>query len=105
MIEYRSSTASSFPEFLRPLFWEVDFDRLHVLGRERYIIERVLEYGDDPAIRWLWRTFGPASIASVVRRSRKISHNTANLWALVLDIPREQIRCLSKRFQATPSIS
>jgi hypothetical protein len=39
------------PEFLRPLFWEIDFDRLRLPERETYVIERVLEYGDLPAVR------------------------------------------------------
>ncbi|MBC7251249.1 MAG: hypothetical protein H5T62_13295 [Anaerolineae bacterium] len=92
------------PEFLRPLFWEVDFDRLRIQGHERYIIERVLEYGDDQAIRWLYHAFGPQSIADVVRRSRKISRNTGTLWALILDIPRDQMQCLSKPCLLTPDI-
>lgn len=92
------------PEFLRPLFWDTNFDRLRVPGHERYIVERVLEYGDDEAIRWLWRTFGPATIADTVRQSRAISPNTANLWALLLDIPREEIACFSKRFRITSKI-
>ncbi len=90
------------PEFLRPLFWEVDFDRLRLSEHEQYIIERVLEYGDDPAIRRLQRTFSPKTIADVVRRSRKLSRNTATLWALMLDIPRDQIQCLSKPYRVTP---
>ena len=96
--------SAPLPEFLRPLFWEVDFDQLRVRGHERYIIERVLEYGDDQAIRGLYHTFGPYAIADVVRRSRKISRNTATLWALVLGIPREQVQCLSKRYRLTPGI-
>jgi hypothetical protein len=92
----------SLPDFLRSFFWDTDFGQLRVSQHERYIIERLLEYGDDRAIRWLCRTYGVSTIADIVRRSRKISPNTANLWALVLDIPREQIRCLSKRFRATP---
>jgi len=90
------------PEFLRPLFWDVDFDRLRVRGHERYIVERVLEYGDDRTIHWLQCTFSLVTIADVVRHSRKISRNTATLWALVLDIPGEQVQCLSKRYQLTP---
>ena len=97
-----SDEEAPLPEFLRPLFWEVDFDRLRLSGHERYIIERVLEYGDDPAIRWLRRTFSAETIADVVRRSRKLSRNTATLWALVLDIPKDQIQCLSKPYRLTP---
>lgn len=92
------------PEFLRPLFWEVDWDRLCIRGHERYIIERVLEYGDDQAIRWLLCVFDLHAIADVVRRSRKISRNTATLWALVLDIPGEQVQCLSKHYRLIPNV-
>lgn len=93
------SSDASLPPFLRPLFWDVDFDQLRMESHEGYIIERVLDYGDDEAIRWVWRTFGPSVIGDVVRRSRRISRDTASLWALALDIPRGEIRCLSRRFQ------
>jgi hypothetical protein len=92
------------PEFLRPLFWDVDFDQLRIPGHERYIIERILELGDDAAVRWMWRTFGPEAIAETVRRSRAISPNTANLWACFLGIPRRRIRCFSRRFRITSGI-
>jgi hypothetical protein len=62
------------------------------------VIERVLEYSDDQAIHWLKATFSSERLADVVRRSRRLSPNTANLWALVLDIPRDQVRCLSTPF-------
>ncbi|MFQ6015285.1 MAG: hypothetical protein ACE5NP_07570 [Anaerolineae bacterium] len=88
-------TPELLPDFLRPYFWEIDFDRLRLPGRERYIIERLLEYGDDDAIRWLRTTFSTETIAAVVRHSRQLSPNTANLWALVLNIPKEEIACFS----------
>ena len=99
------SAGRSLPAFLRPIFWDTDFDRLRVHGHERYVIERILEYGDDQAIRWLRRTFDAEVIADAVRRSRLISPNTANLWALVLNIPREEIRCFSKHSPRTPKAS
>jgi hypothetical protein len=89
----------TLPGFLAPYFWEVDFSQLRLRGRERYIIERLLEYGDDRAIRWLKTTFSPQAIGRVVRESRCLSPNTANLWALVLNIPKEEIACFS-----TPSL-
>lgn len=96
-------TEERLPEFLRPLFWDVDFDQLRIPGHERYIIERILELGDDVAVRWAWCTFGPEAITQTVRRSRAISPNTASLWALILGIPRRSIRCFSRRFQITSS--
>ncbi|GAB4529265.1 MAG: hypothetical protein Kow0063_06170 [Anaerolineae bacterium] len=93
---------SQLPDFLRPYFWEVDFDRLRLPEREVYVIERVLEYGEDRAIRWLKATVPPEKLAEVVRRSRRLSPNTANLWSLVLDIPRDEVRCLSELFPPMP---
>ena len=87
------------PAFLEPFFWEIDFARLQLSEREDYIIERLLEYGDDRAIHWLKATFPPEVIARVVRRSRCLSRNTANLWGLMLNIPREEMACF-----VTPSL-
>lgn len=83
------------PAFLEPFFWEVEFARVRLPDRETYVIERLLEYGDDRAIRWLKTRFSPETIARVVRRSRGLSRNTANLWGLILDIPRSEIACFS----------
>ncbi len=87
---------SDLPDFLKPYFWETDFARVNPRQHESYIIERVIEYGDDRAIHWLKANFTPAQIARVVRSSRAISPNTANLWALILKIPRGKIKCFSK---------
>jgi hypothetical protein len=91
-----NKTRQRLPDFLRPYFWETDLARVHRRRHEAYIIERVIEYGDDRAIRWLRQNYTPAQIARVVRSSRAISPNTANLWALTLKIPRGKIQCFSK---------
>ncbi len=93
------------PDFLAPYFWETDFAALRLPDHQTFIIERVLEYGDDQAIHWLKGTFTPQAIAAVVRHSRRISRNTANFWALVLEIPKEQIRCFSTPSHPTPGAS
>jgi len=90
-------------DFLRPYFWEVDFSSVRLPDHETYVIERVIEYGHDEAIRWLNKTFTPDAQACVVRRSGCLSSNTATLWALVLDIPKEQIRCLKAPFPLMPA--
>lgn len=84
------------PDFLKPYFWETDLARVHPRRHAFYVIERVIEYGDDRAIRWLRQNYAPAQIARVVRASRVISPNTANLWALILKIPRGKVTCFSK---------
>jgi hypothetical protein len=90
------------PEFLRPLFWEVDFDRLRVRGRERYIIERVLEYGDLSEVKWMLECFSRDGIAQTLRRSRGLSPKSASFWAFILDVSQEDILCLSTSFRQRP---
>jgi hypothetical protein len=92
-------TSQTLPQFLKRYFWDTDFAGLHLPERAYYVIERVVEYGDDAAIHWLKETFANEAIAQVVRESRAISHRTANLWSIFLGIPRKEIRCFS-----TPSI-
>ena len=88
-------TEAKLPPFLQPFFWDTDFSVLRLPEHEFYLIERLLEYGNDEAIRWLCRTVPQERIALVVRQTRAISRNTANFWGLMLDIPREQMRCFS----------
>jgi hypothetical protein len=96
---------NQLPEFLKPYFWETDFASLRLPEQQFYVIERILEYGDDKTIRWLKATFVPETIAAVVRDSRRITRNTANFWALMLDIPKERIRCFSTPSLLTPGSS
>ena len=72
----------ALPEFLRPYFWEVRFEELDSRRRARYIIERVLEYGDVPAVQWLFRTYPQENIREALTHSRALSQKSANFWAL-----------------------
>ncbi len=87
------------PEHLRALFWDTDFDHLCVEGHERYVIERVLEYGDVPAVRWLMNRFSKEQIAETLRRTRRLSPKSAYFWASILDVPTGEIRCLNRSFR------
>jgi len=88
-----SKKAAALPAFLAPFFWESAFSRIHPTRHRFYIIERLID--DDRAIHWVKQRYSPGQIADVVRTSRAISRNTANLWALMLKIPRGKIRCFS----------
>jgi hypothetical protein len=98
-VNQSSQRPATLPPFLKRFFWEVNFGDISLPRHETYVIERLLEYGNDDAIRWVKKTFPSETIAMVVRKSRVLSRNTANLWSLVLGIPRGEIRCFS-----TPSL-
>jgi len=89
------------PASLRKYFWEVDATKVDVQKRAYYVIERLLEYGDAPATHWLFRTYPKERIIEVLKKSRSLSKKSANFWALVLNISKREILCLSKQFQKT----
>lgn len=83
------------PQHLRPLFWDVDADTFEPSAHPAYTIARILEFGDQEAIRWLKETFADDVIAGVVRTDRRLSRRSATFWALVFRIPIEQVAALS----------
>ena len=72
--------ASMVPARFRAFFWDVDVKRIKVKKHSRYIIERILEYGNMDSIYWLQRVFSAQAILDVIRESRKISEQSKNLW-------------------------
>ncbi len=83
------------PEF-RVFFWDTDINILDPLRNKRAIIERLLEFGDENAYRWLFKTYSDAEIETVVRKSRRISPRTGTMLANFYNIPRGELRCLRK---------
>jgi hypothetical protein len=84
------------PEELRPFFWDADFRRLSLKRNSYSIIGRLLELGDETAIRFLLRTYRAEEIISVLRRSRSLSGRSRRFWAMFFDADGEP--CTPKRY-------
>ncbi len=87
------------PEFTHRYFWDIDPTELNVGEYPRYVIERLLEYGDLPSVRWMERRFSREEIVEVLKSSRALSRKSANFWSSILNVPREEVRCMSRVFQ------
>lgn len=90
--------AKTLPTFLKKYFWDIDFAKLDPDKRATYIIERLLEMGDEKAVRWVLQTFKKSEIKKVIRQSRNLSPQTANFWSLILDVNKKDITCLQKPY-------
>jgi hypothetical protein len=66
------------------LFWDTDPSRLDLQQNKDYIIERILELGDEKAVRWLFSNYSRNEIRRVLAASRRISRKSANYWSLML---------------------
>ena len=71
------------PKKLYPYFWEIDQKKLNVIGREHYVLTRLLEYGDENATRWAWRNFTKKDWEKTIR-SRQLSPRTKSFWTIEL---------------------
>ncbi len=88
----------ALPQFLKPYFWDVDFAKLDYKKYSRFVLGRILEYGDKRAISWMQRNFSKGDIAGVLSRLRAVSPKSANFWALIYGIDKKKILCLQKHY-------
>ena len=89
----------TLPQFLKKYFWDVDFSKLNKEIYTSFIIERILEEGDEKATRWIRDNFDTVQIKNVLFNSKNFSPKSANYWQLIFNLKREKILCLRKSFQ------
>jgi len=83
----------SVPEEFFHLFWDVDLSKLDLDQHKSFIIERVLNMGDQQALAWLRRSFSEEMIFRVVRESRRLTRKTALCWKNIYDLNEDEMRC------------
>lgn len=82
------------PRHLHPLFWDVNLDNFNPAAYPDYTIARVLELGDENAVKWMKATFPEADVRRVIATERRLSRKSANFWALVYGIPPNDVAAL-----------
>lgn len=86
------------PEFLRPHFWDVNFDHLNFKKSRTFILKRVLDRGDIKALHWIRQNYTNQEIKDLLLTTRDLSTKTANFWAEMLEVPKEKVKCLQKPY-------
>lgn len=74
--------STTVPENIFRLFWDTSPENVHLKRNARYIIERVLDYGDIDALSWLQRVYPAQTIIDVLSLSRNISEKSRNFWKI-----------------------
>jgi len=85
------------PKELRPFFWDANTDSFNPREYPQYTIGRILELGTEAAVTWMKTTFTEDEIKKVIREDRRLSPRSANYWALIYDIPTEEVTALTSR--------
>jgi hypothetical protein len=76
------------------LFWDVNLDNFNPAAYPEYTIARVLELGDEKAVKWMKETFPEDEIKRIISTERRLSRKSANFWALVYRIAPQDVAAL-----------
>jgi hypothetical protein len=82
------------PQHLHSLFWDVDLDHFEPTDYPDYTIGRILELGDEHAVKWMKQTFSEADIKRVIATDRTLSRKSADFWALVYEVAPDNVAAL-----------
>lgn len=71
-------------KFRQTLFWDVNPRKIDAKRNAQYIIERILDFGNDKEVKWLYYFYNKPLIKKVVAKSRSLRPETKNLWMLLV---------------------
>ncbi len=91
--------STPIPRKLYKFFWDVRPEKLNVQKNAAFILERLLEMGDDHAIAWVRAAYPEETIKEVVKNSRRLSRKTARFWQAFLGLEEGEVKCLSKSYR------
>ncbi|PIP28424.1 MAG: hypothetical protein COX29_01275 [Candidatus Moranbacteria bacterium CG23_combo_of_CG06-09_8_20_14_all_35_22] len=72
-------------KFRQALFWDTNPKNIDTEKNAQYIIERVLDFGNDREVRWLYNFYDKSLLKKVVAKSRSLMPETKNLWIMLLE--------------------
>lgn len=88
----------SIPKSFYPFFWDVDVKKIDPSKKAHFVVQRLLDKGDDNCIRWVRKNFSKRTIRETLTQMRDFSPWVGNFWRLFLKIPQEEVLCLQKPY-------
>ena len=70
-------------KFRQSLFWDVDPKKINPKRHAKYIIERILDFGNDREVRWMAKTYHPMLIKKTLKTSRVLHRKSKVLWSAI----------------------
>ena len=74
------------PQSLKKFFWDTTLESIDQGANREYIISRLLELGDESAVKWLEETYPKQDLLHTVESSRSLSPKSRNYWKLKYQI-------------------
>ena len=85
------------PKSLKKYFQDMDFNKVDACKHRMDIIRRILNYGDEKAVAWMYDNFEKSDMKNALSNLRGYSAKSANYWSFILGVPREKVLCLKRR--------
>jgi len=70
-------------QFRQSLFWDTDPKKLDINKNSKYIIERIMDFGNDDDVRWMRKQYPKSMLYQTVRTSKVLQPNSRTLWTLL----------------------
>lgn len=70
-------------KFRQALFWDTDPATIDPTKHAKYIIERIMDFGDDSEVRWMWKQYPKKLLADVARSSKVLRKSSRTFWRLL----------------------
>lgn len=74
---------NQFPPEVTRLFWGDDLSKLDWQNHQKYIIQTILDKGDEKAVRWLFQKIDKTKLKSQLDQL-SLSPKSKNFWKLYL---------------------
>lgn len=72
-----------FINLRKSLFWDTDVSKLDTQKHAKYIIERIMDFGNEDEARWMRKYYPKPLLAEVVKKSRVLGSSSRTLWTLL----------------------
>jgi len=90
--------AQEIPQSVKLLLWDINPESVDLDKHATFIIERVIEYGDFPEIKWMEATFTREQLVTTLVQSRRISAKSGNFFAWKYNLNKEILQCLQNPY-------
>ncbi|MDP2910600.1 MAG: hypothetical protein Q8N58_02340 [bacterium] len=80
----------------KTLFWDVNFRDLDYQKDAFFIIERVLNYGDEKDYQIIEKVYGLPKIKNIAKKINYINKKNINFWSIIFNIPPDLFKCTKK---------
>ena len=87
----------------KSLFWDTDVNSIDMVKNKRYIIERILKFGDFDDYHWMRNTYSTENIKDVILEERSdLDPKSINFWCNNFNI--EESICMKKLSAKTQEV-